>query len=93
MREMYLNLYQAYRILRGALPPKNILEILKYLVSGKLDSRGPIMTQSEVNKNQDIIETRVVHPTGFALGWVGIRWHPTDVLHWVGIRVDTQYPS
>ena len=36
--------------------------------------------------------TRVVHPTGFALGWVGIRWHPTEVLHWVGIRVDTQYP-
>ena len=37
--------------------------------------------------------SRVVHPTGFALGWVGIGWHPTEVLHWVGIRVDTQYPS
>ena len=39
------------------------------------------------------VGTRVVHPTGFALGWVGIGWHPTEVLHWVGIRVDTQYPS
>ena len=41
----------------------------------------------------EMVRIKAVHPRGNALGWVGAGWHPSEILHRVGRRVHTRYPS